>query len=79
MEDFFTFLRVRMDQSRKWAPITRDYALFRTLYHAGLRSAESATLEIRDLHFDRGPFGKIHPSRQSRKRLRTAPPVGADA
>ena len=60
MEDFFTFLRVRMDQSRKWAPIARDYALFRTLYHAGLRSAESATLEIRDLHFDRGPFGKIH-------------------
>lgn len=60
MEDFFSFLRGRMDQARKWAPIARDYALFRTLYHCGLRSAESATLEIRDLHFDRGPFGKIH-------------------
>ena len=60
MDDFFAFLKARMEQSRKWAPIARDYALFRTLYHAGLRSAESSTLEIRDLHFDRGPFGKIH-------------------
>jgi len=60
MEDFFGFLRGRMEGARKWTPAARDYALFRTLYHAGLRSAEAATLEIRDLHFDRGPFGKIH-------------------
>ena len=37
-----------------------DYALFRTLYHAGLRAQEAAALELRDLHFDRGPFGKLH-------------------
>ena len=60
MEEFFTFLRDRMDTARKWAPAARDYALFRTLYHAGLRSAEAASLEMRDLHFDRGPFGKLH-------------------
>ncbi|MCO4265240.1 tyrosine-type recombinase/integrase [Pseudarthrobacter sp. MDT3-26] len=60
MDEFFTFLRHRMDGARKWTPAARDYALLRMLYHAGLRSAEAASLEIRDLHFDRGPFGKIH-------------------
>src|SRR6266705_2634039 len=38
----------------------RDYALYRTLYHAGLRAEEAASLELGDLHFGRGPFGKIH-------------------
>lgn len=60
MDELFGFVRERMEQGRKWAPIARDYALFRTLYHAGLRAAELTTLEHRDLHFDRGPFGKIH-------------------
>ncbi len=60
MEEFFGFLRERMDTARKWTPAARDYALFRTLYHSGLRSAEAASLEVRDLHFDRGPFGKVH-------------------
>lgn len=60
MDEFFNFLRLRMEGARKWTPAARDYALFRVLYHAGLRSAEAASLEIRDLHFDRGPFGKIH-------------------
>lgn len=42
---------------RKWTPPARDNAM----YHAGLRSAEAASLEIiRDLHFDRGPLGKVH-------------------
>ena len=60
MELFFAFLRSRMEVARKWTPAARDYAMFRTLYHSGLRSAEVASLEIRDLHFDRGPFGKVH-------------------
>ena len=38
----------------------RDYALFRALYQAGLRSEEAALLERCDVHFDRGPFGKLH-------------------
>jgi integrase/recombinase XerD len=60
MEAFFGFMRQRMDTARKWTPLARDYALFRTLYHAGLRAGEAAALELRDLHFDRGPFGKLH-------------------
>ena len=60
MDDFFAFIRTRMGVVRKWAPWARDYALYRTLYHAGLRASEVTRLEIRDVHFDRGPFGKLH-------------------
>ena len=60
MEEFFAFLRDRVATARKFAPAGRDYALFRTLYHAGLRADEAASLELADLHFGRGPFGKIH-------------------
>ena len=60
MEDFFAFLRDRVATARKFGPAARDYALFRTLYHAGLRADEAASLEMCDLHFGRGPFGKLH-------------------
>ena len=57
---FFAFLRERVGTARVFASAARDYALYRTLYHAGLRSEEAVTLDAADLHFDRGPFGKIH-------------------
>ena len=58
--DFFDFLKTRIAGARKYAPAARDYALFRTLYHAGLRSEEASLLDRPDVHFDRGPFGKLH-------------------
>ena len=45
MEEFFEFLRDRIATARKFGSAGRDYALFRTLYHAGLRAEESAALE----------------------------------
>ncbi len=57
---FFDFLRGRIGTARKYAPAARDYAMFRTLYHAGLRADEAAHLERADVHFSRGPFGKLH-------------------
>jgi site-specific recombinase XerD len=57
---FFDFLKSRIASARKYAPAARDYALFRTLYHAGLRSDEASQLDRPDLHFGRGPFGKLH-------------------
>ena len=60
MEGFFAFLRQRVATARVFAAAGRDYALYRTLYHAGLRAEEAVALDIADLHFDRGPFGKIH-------------------
>ena len=58
--EFFDFLKARIATARKYAPAARDYALFRTLYHAGLRSEEAALLDQPDVHFGRGPFGKLH-------------------
>lgn len=58
--EFFEFLKARIATARKYAPAARDYALFRTLYHAGLRSDEAAQLDRCDAHFGRGPFGKLH-------------------
>jgi integrase/recombinase XerD len=60
MEQFFGFVRDRMAVARKWVPWARDYTLLRLLYHCGLRSAEVTGLDVRDLHFERGPFGKVH-------------------
>lgn len=57
---FFDFLKDRIASARKYAPVARDYALFRTLYHAGLRADESSQLDRPDAHFTRGPFGKLH-------------------
>jgi len=57
---FFDFLRGRIPTVRKYAPAARDYAVFRTLYHAGLRSEELVMLDSGDVQFSRGPFGKLH-------------------
>jgi integrase/recombinase XerD len=57
---FFEFLKGRIATARKYAPAARDYALFRTLYHAGLRSEEVVMLDGSDVHLGRGPFGKLH-------------------
>lgn len=57
---FFEFLKTRIATARKYAPAARDYAMFRTLYHAGLRSDEASMLDVADVHFSRGPFGKLH-------------------
>src|SRR5271166_2100543 len=40
----------------------RDSSHFcwRAMYHAGLRTEEAVMLDVADLCFDRGPFGKIH-------------------
>jgi integrase/recombinase XerD len=58
--EFFDFLKTRIATARKYAPAARDYALFRTLYHAGLRADEASMLDEADVHFGRGPFGKLH-------------------
>ena len=42
MTEFFEFLKTRIATARRYAPAARDYALFRTLYRAGLRADESA-------------------------------------
>jgi len=60
LDVFFEGLKARVETARKYAPAARDYVLFRTLYLAGLRAAEAVSLDVTDVHFDRGPFGKLH-------------------
>lgn len=60
VNEFFDFMKRRIATARKYGPAARDYAMFRTLYHAGLRSEEASLLERPDLHFTRGPFGELH-------------------
>jgi integrase len=60
VDQFFVFMKRRIATARKYGPAARDYALFRTLYHCGLRSEEASLLERCDVHFDRGPLGKLH-------------------
>jgi len=60
MEEFFDFLKGRIATTRKYTAAARDYALFRTLYLAGLRADEAASMGRADVHFGRGPFGKLH-------------------
>ena len=60
LAEFFEFLKDRVATARKYAPAARDYALFRALYHAGLRCEEATALDAHDVHVERGPFGKLH-------------------
>jgi len=53
-------LKGRVETARKYAPAARDYVLLRTLYLAGLRAQEAVSLDVVDVHFDRGPFRKLH-------------------
>ncbi|MFF9512147.1 tyrosine-type recombinase/integrase [Streptomyces sp. NPDC014724] len=71
-------MKQRIATARKYGPAARDYAMFRTQYHAGLRSEEASLLDKPDVHFSRGPFGKLHVrfgkgAHTSRPRLRWVP------
>jgi integrase/recombinase XerD len=80
LSEFFEFLKCRIATARKYAPAARDYALFRTLCHAGLRSDEASQLDRPDAHFGRGPFRQAARAlRQGRPHVGAAAPVGADA
>jgi len=60
LEDFFGFLKEAHRRRAQVAVAGRDYALFRTLYLAGLRADEAAMTDRADVHFGRGPSGKLH-------------------
>ena len=60
LSQFFEFARDQIATARKYGTAGRDYTIFRTLYHAGLRTDEAARLAVSDVHLDRGPFGKLH-------------------
>jgi integrase/recombinase XerD len=46
---FFAWLRFQTGTARKPLPLARDYALYRFLYHTGLRANELVHLTLRDV------------------------------
>lgn len=57
LRSFFQWLRKHIHKSRKPHVFARDYAMYRLIYHTGLRENETAKLDLKDLRFD---LGTIH-------------------
>nr|WP_235616191.1 site-specific integrase [Lysinibacillus parviboronicapiens] len=60
LEQFWDALKQEMLHSRKYAPLARDYVMFRVMELAGLRTNELVMLDVKDIRFDLGEKGKIH-------------------
>ncbi|WP_273483938.1 tyrosine-type recombinase/integrase [Desulforamulus ruminis] len=53
LRDFFKFLRTHASEIRKPLQYHRDYAMFRLIYHTGIRLNECRMLDIVDISFER--------------------------
>ena len=60
LERFWSGIKEELATARKFAPIARDYALYRLLALAGLRIHEAVMLDVKDSRFDLGEHGKVH-------------------
>jgi site-specific recombinase XerD len=60
LERFWKGIKEELATARKFAPIARDYALYRLLALAGLRINEAVMLDVKDCRFDLGEQGKAH-------------------
>lgn len=60
LERFWHRIKEELVTARKFAPIARDYALYRLLALAGLRINEAVMLDVKDCHFDLGEQSKVH-------------------
>ena len=52
LRSFFGWLRQRIESTRKPLTLARDYAMYRFLYHTGLRANELVHLTVRDLRME---------------------------
>ena len=78
VSEFFEFLKTRIATARKYAPAARDYGVPHPVSRR-LRSEEAALLDWPDVHFGRGPFGKLHVRFGKARTPPAAAAVGADA
>lgn len=60
LERFWSGIKEELATARKFAPLARDYALYRVLALAGLRIHEAVMLDVKDCRFDLGEHGKVH-------------------
>lgn len=84
VERLFAGWRAEMNVCRKYATTARNYAAARLMADLGLRINELCKLDLADVHWDLGRFGKLHVrfgkgSRASGPRERMVPLInGAD-
>jgi site-specific recombinase XerD len=85
IEKLFSAWRAEMQTCRKYATTARNYVAARLMADLGLRINELCKLDLADVHWDLGRFGKLHVrfgkgSRASGPRERMVPLInGADA
>jgi site-specific recombinase XerD len=60
LERFWAGIKEELATARKFAPLARDYTLYRLLALAGLRINEAVMLDVKDCRFDLGEHGKVH-------------------
>jgi site-specific recombinase XerD len=76
LERFFSRWRDDLGSARKYAPAARNYATARLASLIGPRVSELCLLQIGDVRFDLGPFGKVllrGKGRRGQKKERLAP------
>jgi integrase/recombinase XerD len=56
----FSGWRQELATCRKFAPAARNYAAARLMAQVGLRVNEASHLDLADIKWDLGPFGKLH-------------------
>ena len=60
VEKLFTGWREELATCRKFAPAARNYAAARLMAQVGLRVNEARMLDLADVRWDLGRFGKLH-------------------
>ena len=60
VEKLFTGWREELSTCRKFAPAARNYAAARLMAQVGLRVNEARMLDLDDVRWDLGRFGKLH-------------------
>lgn len=60
LDHFFTGWAASLASCRKYAPTARNYAAARLMAEAGLRVNEVRHLDLADIRWELGPFGKLH-------------------
>ena len=60
MTEFFAGWAASLASCRKYAPTARNYAAARLMAEAGLRVNEIRNLDLADIRWELGPFGKLH-------------------
>ena len=60
MTQFFSGWAAELGTCRKFAPAARNYTAARLMADVGLRVNEARHLDLADIRWDLGPFGKLH-------------------